>query len=370
MHVLIIGGGLAGLAAAASLRKKFPSELRLTLIEPKNYIEVPWATIRALFDTQIRQTSTFQLSSWAAKYNVTQIRASATSLTTTAVTLDNGSILAFDFCIIAAGAITSVPSLARRAEEKELEARRARMEADGKRYLNASSVLIVGGGAIGAEFAGDIAGYARREGKKVNVTLVHSAGHLVPEFSPKAAAKLKRQLDGLGVRVVLNERAEQKDGKWTLTGSGEVIEADEVIKSIGLQPCNGFLREGGLGSSLDEKGWIKTDDQFRVEGGQGRLFAVGDCCNQLANTGVNAMGQKGVIANNVGLALEALRAKRSSSTNERKMKHKTPGPPVFLVTAGPDSGVLGTPFGATMFLLPAIKNRNMFIFRARAELGL
>ncbi|CAB9498759.1 expressed unknown protein [Seminavis robusta] len=54
------------------------------------------------------------------------------------------------------------------------EERLERLKDYGQELLNAKKVVIVGGGLVGVELAGDVAGYGKLEHKDVDVTLVHS----------------------------------------------------------------------------------------------------------------------------------------------------------------------------------------------------
>ena len=81
----------------------------------------------------------------------------------------------------------------------------------------AKSVVVIGGGAVGIELAGEIAavhkGATQKKrdeaaGSEVQVTLIHSGDQLLsgrPEFAA-LGQKLKGQLEGQGVNVVVQER--------------------------------------------------------------------------------------------------------------------------------------------------------------------
>jgi glycine/D-amino acid oxidase-like deaminating enzyme len=71
-QVLVIGGGVAGLATCVSLRKVAPDEetVVITLVEPKEFFEVSWCAYRTPFDEVLARNSTFLLAPWAKKYKV------------------------------------------------------------------------------------------------------------------------------------------------------------------------------------------------------------------------------------------------------------------------------------------------------------
>jgi apoptosis-inducing factor 2 len=80
------------------------------------------------------------------------------------------------------------------------------LEQDGQRLLDAESVLVVGGGLIGVETAGDLAYFAAAEGKTLEITLVHSGQTLIPEFAECASHMVYKKSTKLGVKVILNDK--------------------------------------------------------------------------------------------------------------------------------------------------------------------
>eukprot|EP00177_Eucheuma_denticulatum_P007099 GFKZ01012908.1.p1 GENE.GFKZ01012908.1~~GFKZ01012908.1.p1 ORF type:complete len:364 (+),score=64.40 GFKZ01012908.1:149-1240(+) len=363
MHLLIIGGGIAGAASAVKLRKTNPNAT-ITVVEPKDYVEVAWASIRALFDESVRTDCTLDLKEWATKYDIKHIHSIVTKLTVTEATLKNGDLITFDACLVATGAKTDVPFLGRGIYENGLRQRRKDLEEAGRQLKDADQVLVVGGGAVGAELAGDLADYAEMEGKKVNVTLVHSGDHLIPEMNMAGGAKVQKKLEDLGVKVILESKAMENNGGW-LVGN-ENISADVVVKTVGVRSCNEFIWD----SALDEDGWIQVDEYLRVEGGEGRIFAMGDCCKRFKNTATTAMGNAGVAAHNLNAVGMALDNKQGLDSVENKLRAGADGPPLYVVTTGHKGGVAKIPFGNITWGLPYFKNKTMFLFKARQDLGM
>lgn len=69
-------------------------------------------------------------------------------------------------------------------------------------------IVLVGGGALGVEYATDIASlYPEKD-----VTLIHSRTQLLPNFDPRVHEVAYRRLKELGVRVVLGERLALTEG--------------------------------------------------------------------------------------------------------------------------------------------------------------
>lgn len=112
MQVLIIGGGLAGMTAATSIRK-FDKLVNITMVDPKDYMEVHWASVRSIFDPDIASKSTFDIQKWAVAKSVKVIRSSVTKLNPNDATLADGTVIEFNVAVICTGAQTKFPALGR-----------------------------------------------------------------------------------------------------------------------------------------------------------------------------------------------------------------------------------------------------------------
>jgi len=296
-------------------------------------------------------------------------------LTDEKAVLEHGESIDFDVCVVATGATTQWPVLGRGppqaygAKDDTIEGRLQKLKEEGKRILDAGTVLIVGGGLVGVEVAGDVAGYAKKAGKDIDVTLVHSGKHLCPEMDKEGAAMVKSQLEGHGVRVILNEKAKQnKNGMWTLETSGKTVKAEEVILTVGMDACNSFMKNCVGSNCLNDRGWVDTDEYFRVRGSS-CIFSIGDCCTTLPNNAKDIMQNIQIIGHNIHLTLETIAAGEDTDAI-KNLKMVQLGPPVYVATTGPYSGVMHSPLLNTKRIVPWFKNWTMFFFRAKMELGL
>lgn len=134
-----------------------------------------------------------------------------------------------------------------------------------------ASILIIGGGLIGSEFANDltVAGH--------QVTLVERADHLLSALLPaEAASELEARFAGSGVRVHTRTGVEslrnQPDGSLIATlKTGETWQGDLVISALGLQPNIDLASKAGLETNQG----LVVNDQLRTS--DERIFALGDC---------------------------------------------------------------------------------------------
>jgi NADH dehydrogenase FAD-containing subunit len=119
-----------------------------------------------------------------------------------------------------------------------------------KRVEAATSVLVVGGGALGIQFATDIAAVYPQK----RVTLLHSRHRLLPKFDDQIHEEALQGLQELNVRVILGERLDfasiqhtskkgSSEPRVVRTLSGQVITADLLLLCTGQVPNTQLLRD-------------------------------------------------------------------------------------------------------------------------------
>ena len=147
----------------------------------------------------------------------------------------------------------------------------------------AEKVVIVGGGAVGCEMAGEIVEKYRDK----TVTIIHSGPYLVTNrFGEKFQNIVQENLKYQDIKVVMNERASNlydltldKFVKQTVTTEkGQEFEADIVLKCTGLRPNISLTKSVFGDNKLDEFGRLKVDEILQVIG-EDSVYAIGDCCN-------------------------------------------------------------------------------------------
>ncbi len=145
------------------------------------------------------------------------------------------------------------------------------------------SVVVIGGGAIGCEFASMFADLG------VHVTLLEAMSSLLPGCDEDVVAAVsrafrKRGIDvHTGVQVAGHERA----GSGTVVGfgDGQQVAVDAVVVSVGRRPATAGLLDEGTGVRIDERGFVEID-RYQRTGADG-VWAVGDvvATPQLAHVG-------------------------------------------------------------------------------------
>jgi NAD(P) transhydrogenase len=134
------------------------------------------------------------------------------------------------------------------------------------------SVVVVGGGAVGCEYASIFTALG------IEVTLVDSGGRLLPFLDAEISRLLAQAFSAMGMRLVLGGgRAavtrDEKGVRVTLA-SGEEIRPDNVLFASGRAGNTEGLGLEEAGVQTDDRNRILVDDTFRTSAD--RIYAAGD----------------------------------------------------------------------------------------------
>jgi dihydrolipoamide dehydrogenase len=140
------------------------------------------------------------------------------------------------------------------------------------------SMLIIGAGAIGVEFAHIFSSFG------TEIHLVEMLDQIVPLEDPEAASTLHKAFSKRGMDVHVNTKAKsykEEDGTMVVemedsSGKAGRVTVDCMVVAVGRSPNSEELGLEALGVEL-EKGFIKTGDYYQtnVPG----IYAIGDVIN-------------------------------------------------------------------------------------------
>ena len=205
----------------------------------------------------------------------------------------NGTRIAAGKIIIATGARPAVPAIPGIETVPYLTSTTALDLEDLPR-----SLLVIGGGYIGAELAQMFA----RAG--VKVTLV-CRSRLLPEAEPEIGAALTRYFEDEAITVVsgIAYRSMRKtEGGVALTvsrdGQGTMIDADQVLIATGRTPNIEGLGLTEQGIAISPKGGIVVDDRMRTS--KAGVYAAGDVTGRDQFVYMAAYGAKLAARNALG----------------------------------------------------------------------
>jgi len=144
------------------------------------------------------------------------------------------------------------------------------------------SVVVLGGGVIGAEFASVWRSFG------ADVTIVEALPHLVPNEDEALSKAFERALRKRGITFHLGVRfagvTQDDDGVHVWLEDGQTFDADLLLVAVGRGPNTSGVGYAEQGLTLD-RGFVVTDE--RLHTGVGNIYAVGDIVPglQLAHRG-------------------------------------------------------------------------------------
>lgn len=275
--VIVVGTGHAGVQAAASLREEGYSGPLILIGDEKDLpYHKPPLSKTFIKDAEARP----QLLRGESFYSGSSIdlrpglRVTRLDPAGRRLDLADGASLPFDRPILATGSsprrlplpdatlsgVVSLRSLGDARLIRELS-------------VEASEIVILGGGFIGLEIAATLATGGR------TVTVVEAADRLLGRaVAPVVAAHVRRRLEVAGVRVLTGEtvqRLESAAGRVTgaITGSGERLLAQMVVIGIGAVPNVELAEDAGLSIGNG----VRVDARMRTSVPE--ILAVGDAVN-------------------------------------------------------------------------------------------
>nr|WP_295890491.1 NAD(P)/FAD-dependent oxidoreductase [uncultured Devosia sp.] len=295
-HVVIVGGGFGGLAAAQALAG---ADVLITLIDRRNH---------HLFQPLLYQVATAALGTSEIAWPVRHILRSRRDVTTLlavvtgvdvagkAVVLEDGSRVSYDSLVLATGARHAyfghdeweqfAPGL--KTLEDATTIRRklllafeaAERETDPSKRRALLTFVLIGAGPTGVEMAGAIIELARVTLKgefrsirpdEARVVLIEGGQRVLANFKPELSDYTLRALRDLGVEVELGAAVTEIDAAGVVYG-GKRLDASTIIWAAGVQASPAAR---WLGVEPDRAGRVKVEPDLTVPG-HPEIFVIGD----------------------------------------------------------------------------------------------
>jgi NADH dehydrogenase len=309
-HVIILGGGFAGLACAKGLDDE---RFRVTLVDRWNH---------HLFQPLLYQVATGGLamteiaqplrSILSEHKNVTTIMNEVTRIDveTRQVHLKD-RVLDYDFLVIAMGAKTSYfghpewapHTLGLKSLDDAMAIRRkvllafekAESSADPAEIERLLTMVVVGGGPTGVEMAGSLAELAnvvlkddfrRIDPAQARVHLIEAGPKLLPMFPGELPEYTRKRLERMGVTVHLNCQVKDVGVGFVLAGD-QRLETDLVVWGAGVEASEVTRTLAGI--PLDRGGRIEVRPDLSLPG-HPEVFAAGDIASLTDKNGVKVPG--------------------------------------------------------------------------------
>jgi len=138
-------------------------------------------------------------------------------------------------------------------------------------------LAVVGGGPIGCEMAQSFRAFGSE------VTVIEAAGQILGREDPDAARILQARMSAEGVRFMLGAKLKrvraERGQKWLgmeTKGTVESVEVDEILLAVGRKPNVENLGLDVAGVAFDAAKGVQVDDFLQTT--NPRIFAAGDVC--------------------------------------------------------------------------------------------
>ncbi|MGH3498259.1 MAG: NAD(P)/FAD-dependent oxidoreductase [Nocardioidaceae bacterium] len=292
-HVVVVGGGFGGLAAAGEMRGM---DVDVTLVDRHSY---------NTFQPLLYQVATAALNPGDVTYflraavgrqpNLRVRKGDVTGIDPAAqkATLDNGDVLGYDYLVVASGVTTNyfgIPgaqehALALYTRIQALQVRDAMFQilesAAAAEHPGDVRMVVVGGGATGVEMAGALGElnqqalpkvYPEIDPGRTHIELVEMADHLLAPFAPRMQRYAAKALEKRGVTLRLGTEVREVRRDGVVVGDGEFVPAQLVVWATGIT-VPAVVAEWGLPQG--KGGRILVGSDLRVHGWD-NVFAVGD----------------------------------------------------------------------------------------------
>lgn len=304
-RVVILGAGFGGLNAAMALRR---APVEVTLIDRRNY---------HLFQPLLYQVATAGLSPaqiampirriLSRQLNATVLMDKVEAVDTTARYVVTGSRrIPYDYLIVATGArhtyfgndtwADHAPGLKTITDATAIRARilsafeQAEVTDDPHFRRKLLTFAVVGGGPTGVELAGAIAELSRRtivhdfrriDSSSARVVLVEAGERILPAMPPCLSRKAQRQLERLGVEVVLGNAVAGCDESGVRLANGTEIGSACILWAAGVMASRAAK---WIGAAADRAGRVIVDERLNPPG-HDEIFVIGDTASVMDAAG-------------------------------------------------------------------------------------
>ncbi|HEX6925360.1 MAG TPA: NAD(P)/FAD-dependent oxidoreductase [Longimicrobiaceae bacterium] len=300
-RVLILGGGVGGLAAAIHLERLFGSTAEITLVSRDNFFLLTPLLFEAcsgVLDFRhcaqpirpcLRRTRFIEATVDAVDPERRTVRAVAAE----------GGVheLSYDHLVVALGATTNLQLIPGSEHARTFKTvadalllrnhlierfERADIETDPQRRREQLTVVIIGGGLVGTELLGELTAFAadilryypgiRRE--ELSFHLFEAGERLLPEATPHIAGYAQRLLERRGAQLHLSTPVEAIE-PGGVRAEGNFIAADTVVLAAGIVPSPA---SAAIEVERDRRRRIVTDPTMRSVS-HPNVWAIGDCAS-------------------------------------------------------------------------------------------
>lgn len=287
-HIVVVGGGWAGIRLVHQLGKIDYSKIRITLVSDTPNFRYSAALYRAATGFKVQEAiiPIGQLTKNIGSVNFIKAKATKINKQTKVITLDDGKSLHYDFAVLALGSVTTyfnIPGLSKFSygikSRPELEKLKTHLHQELlEEHKPDKNYIIVGAGPTGVELSAALSSYLKKVTKRhglshrrINIELLEAADRILPNANIKVSKAVKKRLIKLGIKVVVNARV-QAETDTTLIVNGRQLQSKTVIWTAGVS-SNPFYQANKTQFILNKKNQVIVDSHLRSDHS---LYVIGD----------------------------------------------------------------------------------------------
>jgi NADH dehydrogenase FAD-containing subunit len=293
-RIVIVGGGVAGVACARELAERGLRNVHIRLINASPYLEYHGALYRVVAGSSPLEVC-IPLRDIFSDTDVEVVYDTVDNVVTDEqhVWGVSGSRYEYDYLVLALGSQTDYFGI-EGMQEHAFQARtvsqalnlkrhlsrvisRAAQHDDKEKHLKAAHIAVVGAGATGTELAGELSRYTQRlcanhrlDPSYVTIELIEAAPHVLPKLPRFFSRVVEGRLRECGVNILTNRMVERVD-PHKVHISGMEMEASTVIWCAGVKANELYSQF----FETNKKGAVEVN-QFMQPHGLSNVFIAGD----------------------------------------------------------------------------------------------
>ncbi len=272
--IIIIGNGVAGATAAEVIRKN-NKDISISIYSDEPYPFYSRIKLPHFLGDEIKQEDTYIYNAdWYKEkgiefYPGTKIKKIEPDKKF--IITEKEEKAEYDKLLLATGSTNFVPPIKGREKNGFFTLRTIKDVLSIKEYsLKNRNAIMIGGGLLGLEAARGL------KVRGLDVTVVEFFPRLLPrQLDEKGAKVLRKLIEKVGIKVVLNAQSDEVLGEDKVAGlklkGGRNVDCNLIIISAGITPRIELAKEAGISVS---KGIIVNE---RFETNIKGIYAAGDC---------------------------------------------------------------------------------------------
>jgi NADH:quinone reductase (non-electrogenic) len=289
-HIVVIGGGFAGVAAVLRLRTKLGNNAKITLIHKHKYHLFTPSLYEVATSEEPRQNVAIPLTKiFPSGVEILHDVVDTIDTTTNTLTLHTKKTLTYDYLLIAAGsqpAFMGIPGLEKygtgfKSLQDALVIKKKIKNLcckDGKCNRKVQAV-IGGGGFAGTELAAELLTYKDRIAVQngldkdcLELTIIQGSDKLLKELNPRVSNLAEKRLSHPNVHFAFGGHIKEVTKTEVLTDNGKSYPYEILIWTGGVQP-NSIAKNNNL--PVTHRGGLIVNNYLQVKGFD-NIYAAGD----------------------------------------------------------------------------------------------